>query len=394
MIAHLERSFAKLMDYCEKQGYKGYDPYDAQNSFLPIDKLPHTVQFVITQVNKKSPINFRSILGINRNFHSKAMGLFLAGYCNMLNITQDKQKYNKLDFFINWFERNSSKYSKNLCWGFDYNYASRKENINKGFPTIIHHSYIIQSLYKCWLLTGSEKIFKLINASKYFILNDIPVSNYSDGICFGYHPNSIGCCYNASLHAAECLAIVDKINNKDEYFVLIKKAVQYVLSKQKTSGEWYYSHGLIPEKEKKQIDFHQGFILDCLRSIDNLTGGRLNSIVNPAIETGLEFYYSKQFNEYGKGCFRYPKKYPTDIHNQAQGIITFSRFSDYDPKFKMKAASILSWTIQNMQDEKGYFYYQKYRFFRNNLSYIRWSQAWMFFAISEYLLMMEPNKND
>jgi hypothetical protein len=38
-----------------------------------------------------------------------------------------------------------------------------------------------------------------------------------------------------------------------------------------------------------------------------------------------------------------------------------------------------------MQDKKGYFYYQKFPFFTNKISYMRWGQAWMLLAISSLL---------
>jgi hypothetical protein len=46
------------------------------------------------------------------------------------------------------------------------------------------------------------------------------------------------------------------------------------------------------------------------------------------------------------------------------------------------ARKIAGWAIANMQDEKGYFYYQKGRWITNKIPYIRWSQAWMFYALS------------
>ena len=181
-----EKSLSKLIDYCEKEGFKGYDPYDVQNSFLPISKLHHFLRFTLTQVNKRSPINLRPIFGIKKNYHTKAMGLFLAGYCNLYEIIKDERYLDKTDFFLNWLEHNISKFSENICWGYDYDYASRNGNVKKGLPTVIHHSYILQALYKYWRLTGEPKAHELINKSKNFILEDIPVNKYDDGICFGY----------------------------------------------------------------------------------------------------------------------------------------------------------------------------------------------------------------
>ena len=47
---------------------------------------------------------------------------------------------------------------------------------------------------------------------------------------------------------------------------------------------------------------------------------------------------------------------------------------------------VLNWTIQNMQSHNGYFYYQINKYFSSKISYMRWAQAWMFYAMSTYLM--------
>ena len=47
---------------------------------------------------------------------------------------------------------------------------------------------------------------------------------------------------------------------------------------------------------------------------------------------------------------------------------------------------VLQWTIRNMQDKKGYFYYQLKPGISSKISYMRWSNAFMFNAMSHYLL--------
>jgi len=96
-----------------------------------------------------------------------------------------------------------------------------------------------------------------------------------------------------------------------------------------------------------------------------------------------------QVDKNGRCKFRLPQKYPIDIHNQAQGIITFSKLSDIDIKYEEMAYSIVKWTIQHMQDSTGYFYYQKYKSLTNRIPYIHWGQAWMFLALTDYLLMKQ-----
>ena len=55
-------------------------------------------------------------------------------------------------------------------------------------------------------------------------------------------------------------------------------------------------------------------------------------------------------------------------------------------KYEELAKKVLQWTIRNMQDKKGYFYYQLKPGISSKISYMRWSNAFMFNAMSHYLL--------
>ena len=55
------------------------------------------------------------------------------------------------------------------------------------------------------------------------------------------------------------------------------------------------------------------------------------------------------------------------------------------------ADKVMNWTIANMQDEKGYFYYQLKKGVSSKIPYMRWSNAFMFNAMSHY--MLEASKN-
>ncbi len=46
------------------------------------------------------------------------------------------------------------------------------------------------------------------------------------------------------------------------------------------------------------------------------------------------------------------------------------------------AQQIASWTIQNLRDKRGFFYYQRRRFYTVRKPYMRWTQAWMLYALA------------
>ena len=52
------------------------------------------------------------------------------------------------------------------------------------------------------------------------------------------------------------------------------------------------------------------------------------------------------------------------------------------PNTLMLAKQIAAWSLANLRDARGFFYYQKRRFFTVKIPYMRWSQAWMLYALS------------
>jgi hypothetical protein len=64
--------------------------------------------------------------------------------------------------------------------------------------------------------------------------------------------------------------------------------------------------------------------------------------------------------------------------------VTLNRLKKFNEYHEL-AEKVINWTIKNMQDEKGYFYYQLKKGISSKISYMRWSNAFMFYAISSYL---------
>ena len=49
------------------------------------------------------------------------------------------------------------------------------------------------------------------------------------------------------------------------------------------------------------------------------------------------------------------------------------------------AEQIANWAMENMRSSEGYFYYQRHRFHTNRIPYMRWSQAWMTYALARLI---------
>jgi len=77
--------------------------------------------------------------------------------------------------------------------------------------------------------------------------------------------------------------------------------------------------------------------------------------------------------------------YPIDIHCPGQLFVTLSKLNEFKNN-KVLADRVLNWSIQNMQSPKGFFYYQIKKRLSSKISYMRWSNAFMFNAMTYYTL--------
>jgi hypothetical protein len=51
--------------------------------------------------------------------------------------------------------------------------------------------------------------------------------------------------------------------------------------------------------------------------------------------------------------------------------------------------SAARWAVENMWDKPGFFWYQRGRCCANRMGYMRWTQAWMYYALAELLQAIE-----
>lgn len=369
-----------LLAYVEEENFKGYDPYDTLNSWVPFHWLGKWGPAIATQVQKRNPINIRPLLGVKKDYNPKGMGLFLKAYCDLYRKTGDKVYLEKAGLIFNWLMANYSRGYSGMAWGYNFPWANPKEYKEAFLPSVVVTAHVVDGIFAYYELTKAESAHRALISAAAYVTGDIPVTEFDTGISFAYTHQSKGACYNASLHAAEIIlkaCIVQGVRPDER----IEQAVRFVLSKQQEDGSWYYSYNPETNTERKQIDFHQGFVLVSLHHIKQHCDF-LQDEITGAIEKGLSFYKNKQFLPSGQALWRLPQKWPVEIHNQAQGIITFSLLKDYHPDYSDFADTIAHWTINHMQEPSGFFYYRKYQWFTNKIPFIRWGQAWMLLALS------------
>jgi len=376
-----EESFKRLERYLIKEEYKGYDPYDTLNSFVPFKISGKWSPVLAIQFQKRNPINIRPLIGVKKEINPKAFGLFLQAYSILYRKTQKKEYLEKAEYFFNWLNTHYSEGYSGKCWGYNFAWASPQKYMKPYLPSAVVTGFVVKGLFEFYKISQKKEILDLMESACLFLDKDLEKYSDETGLSISYTPIQKDVCYNASLLAAEAFAKLYSINKNELYKDIAVKAVEFVIKRQQDDGSWNYSRDLTTNKERVQIDFHQGYVLESIFEIKNVLSIN-NEKWEKAIRAGLTFYKEKQFHGNGRSYWRLPKDYPVDIHNQAQGIITFSKLKMYGSDYGSFSQKICNWTIENMQSEKGYFYYQLFKTHVHKIPYMRWSQAWMFLAFA------------
>ena len=376
----INHSINILHDYCEKEDYRGWDPFDGLNSELFNKsnlKNYYLPRLFLIQLLKRSPINFRKILKVPKGYNTKGLSLFLTSYCNLYSISNDKLYLEKINFIAEKLISLRSKNYPESCWGYNFDWQSRAFFLPKYTPTVVATSFVADSLFAAYEITKNTKYLNHALSSANFIKKRLNISPASNGIIFSYSPLDSTRVYNASILGARLLAQAYYYTNNKEYFESSTQAVNYVISNQNFDGSWVYGE----LKIQKWIDsFHTGFILECISDYMKFTND--NKFIDQ-LDKGMEYYLKNFFKENGAPKYYNNSLYPIDIHSPAQLITTLYK-TNYFGKNKNLANKVVVWTIKNMQHKNGYFYYQKNRFFTSKIPYMRWSQAWMFYALSYF----------
>lgn len=390
----VNHSISSLYNWVKSEEYYGWDPYDALNSKLVSSVCSNspTLEILITQFNKYSILNFRPILNIEKGLDIKGISLFAQSFSKIYSLTNDQQYKDELFKCIQFLKDKSLKSKYNFdCWaGHYFNYRGfDKSTLSPDIPDVITTSNVIKVMADAYLIFKDEEL-KCIEKSAYDFLIMHLLRNTNGGLYYlKYDPLSENkIVINASAEGLSAICKLINLFDDSEMREVACKLSQFIIQTQDANGCWIYSkysNGNV----RRQTDFHQGFIIDSLIEYLPFAELELRDSLIESIRKGASFYKKKQFLNDGRCHYRYPQLYPIDIHNQAQGIITFSKLSMLDTKSLEFSKKIVDWTISNMQDSSGYFYYQKNRLFTNKIPYMRWGASWMMLALATYIEKLE-----
>jgi hypothetical protein len=380
----LHTTYEQLFSWCREHDFAGHDPFDALNSSLfqatPLANS-RNARLLWTQLVKRSPADLRGVARVPAERNPKGIALFalaqLATHRRLQTEESQLQARNLLAMLLSLKVEGFS----GAAWGYNFDWQSRNFFAPRGTPTVVPTAFAARALIEAARQFKDDEYSNLARSVCDFLLRDLPRTvDTETEICFSYAPATDTRIFNASLLAAEVLAETGKLTNNRSLCDHAKRAARYVINQQQRDGSWTYG----TESNQSWIDsFHTAYNLFSLKRI--IAACALGDEFQAALKRGFVYWKQTFFLADGWPKYYHDDPYPADAHAAASAIVTLLECRDLDDTAKTTAQQVASWTIANLRDKRGFFYYQRRRFYTVRKPYMRWTQAWMLYALARLI---------
>jgi rhamnogalacturonyl hydrolase YesR len=376
--SEIHESIRRLYGWLDENDYRGYDTFDGLSAKFvrPFTFENRFLQTVLQQGVRRFPLNLRPLLGVDKGYSSKGMGFLARGFLRLYQATGNPLWSEKARFCLQWLTDNQSAGYSGACWGNHFDYRSRNGFFAKGVPTIVWTSLIGHAFLDAFEHFRNDEYLRIADSICEHFLRDIRIYPDGNGVCLNYTPGVDTWVHNANTLGGCFLARTYSHTKNEAYLALAEKAMQYTAQHQRGNGSWYYAE----KANAHWVDnFHTAYVLDCFKHYAESTG---DYRFDQTLEKGYEFWKKTFFLQDGTPRYYDFKTLPLDIQCASQGIDTLVFFSDRDPEALSLALKVAKWTIVNMQDKSGYFYYRRYSpWVVNKTPTLHWGQATMMCAL-------------
>lgn len=362
--------------------YAGYDPFDSLNSKIFKGSFFYKYEWLRLawiQLGKRSPINLRRFFLVPKMRNPKGIGLFINGLLEDYARTNDQYYLDHAKKLSDWLIVTRSNIDEwgHSCWGYNFDWQARAFYVPAYKPNIISTCYISKALFELGKVTNNERLIETALDSAHFIKKHL-LTKDKHGSFYAYIPGESAFVHNASLWGAAWCAFAGKqledSELREQSFHVACRSVR----EQSVDGSWKYGN----RHHHQFIDgFHTGYNLEALKLLSNTL--ETNDFAE-SIEKGYNYYLNTFFTNQGTVKYYNNSIYPLDMHSFSQAIITLIKVGGRTVDFEL-CDLVIRRAIELLYSPKEErFNYQRTRIFTNGMNYIRWSQAWAYYAFSLY----------
>ena len=373
--AKLVDSVDRLEKWVEAHEYRGYEPFDGLSSYLrPLTFHNLFLERLLQQLVRQSPWNLRPLLGVRPQESTKGRGYMAWGYLQRFKATGDPEYRWKAAACLDWLDVHKEPGFSTHSWGNAFDFSSRTGKLPKHAPIIVWTALIGQAYLDAYEIGGEPRFLDVAKSVCRWIL-DLPREKTEQGTCLSYVAFLQKSIHNSNMLGASMLARAAKLTGDRTYADVAREAMIYSCSRQLPDGAWFYGQA----EDTRWIDnFHTGYNLDSLKCYIESTGDRS---FDDNLRRGFAFFKSHFIEADGRPKYYHNRAYPIDSQCASQAIETLANFSDIDGESLDLAVKTANWTLDHMQDPRGFFYYRQYPLVKARTPMLHWAQATTYRAL-------------
>ncbi|MCX8038567.1 MAG: hypothetical protein N3D11_16240 [Candidatus Sumerlaeia bacterium] len=385
----IEETLQRLYQYCRAEDWKGRDPYDGLNSRLfqasPLARW-RWARLAWIQLFKRLPFNLRPLLGVPKEENPKGLALFARG---LLALGQARCPWAAPDDCDQVFARLKQMRSPGYdpwCWGYNFDWQGRAFFVRRFQPNAVATTFAAHAFLDRFEAFRKTDDLAIAESACAFVLRHLNRPHETpDAVCFSYTPFDHSVVHNINFLIAALFARTASITGDATLAGWAQRALAFSVGQQAGDGSWPYGRASF----QAWVDhFHTCYNLlaleSCCRALERFYPRAVEQW-EQALDRGLTFYLERLFRLDGLPRPDTRARWPIDTHSLALAILTLTRFADRRPLCRHRRQKVVEWTLRRMQSRRGFFYYQKHALLTVRIPYMRWSEAWMFYALADLL---------
>lgn len=395
--ARLQDSIDRFLGWLDRSGYRSYDPYDlwgtpygvfARGAYYRRGKLALPLILPVVALDLLWPAA-RSLFVVKNRFAAADAQLGLA-FLNLYEITGAAAHLQKAQELAQALLASSVPGYHGPCWGYPFDWRHSYGFWKKNTPLITTTAYAYEFFARLHEATGDNAHLDTVAGIAAFVHEDLRDTVTSEtAAAASYTPEDDSRVLNVSSYRAFVLFDAAHRLGQPAYAETARRNLNFVLENQRPDGAWLYS---LDEGERFVDHFHTCFVL---KSLWKMKPRAQHPGLGPAIARGYGYYRRELFDSEGlpKSFAVKPRRQivKRNMYDVAESISLGVLLRDEIPEAWAVAESLVRRLGEEWQLGPGYFVTQVYvGGWRHRLPYLRWAQAPLFYALTNFLRSMAP----
>jgi hypothetical protein len=315
---------------------------------------------------------------------------YAMGFAFLSQVLGEEQYYRRAVHFLEVLKETRCPGYDHYCWGYPFNWETRRGTIREGTPLITTVPYVYEAFREVYQIDRDQKWLEIMRSIAQHAVkdyHDFEVSATASTCSYTPELGEPGGVINASAYRAFLLTRAAEDFSEEYYRKVAERNLNFVLQAQNADGSWYYS----TDGERDFVDhFHTCFVLKALAKIEALTG---NQACTKAIEQGVDYYVRNLFDDQGlpKPFSRRPRMtvYRRELYDYAEcinvAVLLEGRFAALD-EILSRVINLRGW-----QKSDGSFRSRLLLLGWDNVPMHRWAQAQLFRSLCFLLHQNKAN---